>query len=273
MKDNWEKHKPELMLTEQDLTEIIHRFNPHLIIDSFQLLTGGLSHTNYKVVFNNQTPPLVVRLTENNENLEMEHALHRLLVHSTKIPVPNFIHITEWKNCSAGILEWKHGVLLKNRMFNGDRDENYALGLSAGSHLATFRNVTFDPQDSMNGMKNIESFQLTPDSFVEFVEYFVNGKAAQWLRKDLAAKLISFAISNASLFSEDDNKPALVHADYNGLNILVEQEKSVLSSTGNSHYPVRSTWILATCCVMIHCRITLLLKAGLSTASRKAASR
>lgn len=213
-------------MSEGDLKDIIHSFNIELVLDSFHLLSGGLSHTNYKVLFKNQTEPLVVRMTEKVENLQMEHHLHRLILEMTNSPIPTFHHITEWKNHSVGILEWKKGVFLKDRMFLGDNEENFNLGFSAGSHLAHFRKVTFERPGFLNEQLKVkEAYQLTPDSFIGFVGYFTEGKSGKWLNSGLAEKLIAFASKHAPLFSEDDSGPALVHGDYNGLNILVGQKE------------------------------------------------
>lgn len=223
MKDNWEKHKTRTELTEGTIKEIIGRFNPDLVVDSFHLLTGGLSHTNYKVILKNQPEPLVIRMTGNHDTLHMEYTLHRFLLKSTDIPVPEFHFITEWKNYSIGILEWKQGTLLKERLLKGDAEENYSLGYSAGHHLTSFQEMSFDQTGFLDqDLRVMESFQLTPDSFMAYIHYFVKGKAAQWLDNGLADNLITFSETHAPLFSEDDSKPALVHADYNGLNILVE---------------------------------------------------
>ncbi len=226
MKDNWEKHKPTFELSKADLNTIIHGYDPSLTVNDVHLLTGGLSHTNYKVSFKNQTEPLVVRMTDNKKNLKMEHNLHRLINQSTAIPVPEFLYLDEQDRYSAGILEWKSGILLKDRMLTGGSEENRALGFSAGCHLASFRNVTFKEYGSLDEhLKVFENFRLTPDSFIEFIHYFTEGKPAQWLEVGLIEKITAYAAEKAPLFSEDDSRPALVHADYNGLNILVENNK------------------------------------------------
>lgn len=75
--------------------------------------------------------------------------------------------------------------------------------------------------------------KITPDTFLSFMEeYLIEGQTSHWLGKELTRKLWDFTRMNNHFLKNIDVAPALVHSVYNGLNILVSNNKGHYEVTG-----------------------------------------
>ncbi|MGB8002252.1 MAG: aminoglycoside phosphotransferase family protein [Anaerobacillus sp.] len=219
MKTNWERHNPIIRLPSEAITAIIKSYDVKSTIQRTTLLSGGLSHTNYKVDFVDREP-VVIRVTKNLESLQRERNLHMVL--PGEVRAPRFLHFTKWNGYGVGILEWKEGCLLRDTFVNASQSEMLKIGKSIGEQLATMRQLTFDTYGFLDHHLAVkQEFHLTPDSFLTTMESFLSSHAAKWLSSQLIEGILSYSYENAHLFNEDKSSPRLVHGDFNGLNLLM----------------------------------------------------
>ena len=219
MKTNWERHNPIIKLPSEAIAAIIKSYDVESCTERTTLLSGGLSHTNYKVDFVDREP-VVIRVTKNLESLQRERNLHMLLPDNVR--APHFLHFTKWNGYGVGILEWKEGLLLRDAFRTASRTEMLKMGQSLGEQLAAMRQMTFDTYGFLDRNLAVkQEFHLTPDSFLTTMESFLSGHAAKWLSSQLIEEILSYSSENAHLFNEDKSSPRLVHGDFNGLNLLM----------------------------------------------------
>ncbi len=220
MKTNWERHNPIIKLPSEAVAAIIKSYDVESCTERTTLLSGGLSHTNYKVDFVDREP-VVIRVTKNLESLQRERNLHMLLPDNVR--APQFLHFTKWNGYGIGILEWKEGVLLRDAFRNANRTEMLKMGQSLGEQLAAMRKITFDTYGFLDQNLTVkQEFHLTPDTFLTTMESFLSGHAAKWLSSQLVEEILSYSSENAHLFNDDKSSPMLVHGDFNGLNLLMD---------------------------------------------------
>ncbi|MCA0988336.1 phosphotransferase family protein [Guptibacillus algicola] len=220
MKTNWERNKPIIEPNFESFSEIIHSYYPDGRINEIELLTGGLSHSNYKIELIDSTW-LVARFTTNKKTLILEQNLHRILPEQVK--APRFLYLSHKPEYSVALVEWKRGVLLRDRL-SSSANEMYAIGHSVGEQLASLRQLTFPSQGFLDKHVKVEQpFRLTPESFYSIIESFIEkGPMTSRISKSLTNRILVFAKEHASLFLEDESEARLVHGDFNGLNILIE---------------------------------------------------
>lgn len=225
MKNGWERQHELVLLTEDDLLRIIKSFNSSLRVKSYVLLSGGLSHTNYKVIPESDDQPFVVRISRDRMNLVKEYNLHKLLKENKMIP--EFYHFGEYEGVFWGVLEWKEGELLSNRFSEYSPLETYKAGYTLGHQLGSLRQFQFEKPGFLNSDLNVtESFELTPEGFLNTMEYFLfKSKSPLWLENGLPNELMKFCTGHSELFLEDNSGPRIVHGDFNGLNLLMDNTK------------------------------------------------
>ncbi|MHB1685590.1 MAG: phosphotransferase family protein [Bacilli bacterium] len=221
MKEGWERHAEVITFTQKELQEIVESYDPSLHLTSHELLSGGLSYTNYKVMLSPDDHPLLVRISKERHNLWKEYNIHNLL--GVRETIPEFYNIGQYKGLHFGVLEWKNGVLLKDQLSLYNSTESYDAGCTLGRELGSLRKVQFDASGFLDSDLHVtESFELTPAAFLDTMEYFLfSSKVSRWLSDRLPVELMSFCARNAALFLEDCSGSRLVHGDFNGLNILM----------------------------------------------------
>lgn len=221
MKENWERNKPIIEPSLESLQAILHNYDPNLHIEKITLLTGGLSHSNYKVELTDHSS-LVARFTTNKKTLTLEQNLHRIL--PEQVRAPDFLHLSHQPEYSCAFIEWKEGDQLKNRLSSSSK-EMYAIGRSVGNQLASLRKVSFESQGFLDTDLNVKNpFQLTPDSFVSTIESFtLKEPLTKRIPRELSEQILKHSKKYSELFLEDESKAHLVHGDFNGLNLLIQE--------------------------------------------------
>jgi aminoglycoside phosphotransferase (APT) family kinase protein len=144
------------------------------------------------------------------------------------VPVADFIYADT--SCSTydkpwGVLEWKEGLLLRDVFRTGTLQNLASAAESVGSILANIHAYTF-PEPGFFGkdLKVIHPFNMGGEGFLSFIEESLFRKqSGKWLGEELTQSLWSFCQTYSSLLSESRETPVLVHSDFNGLNILMQQ--------------------------------------------------
>ncbi|WP_270182177.1 phosphotransferase family protein [Alkalihalobacillus sp. CinArs1] len=220
MKTNWERNKPIIEPDEKTFSAIVESYRPESSITNIHLLKGGLSHSNYKLDFQDGSS-LVARFTTNKKTLTLEQNLNQIL--PKEVRTPKFLHLSHRPEFSVALVEWKEGKLLRDRLTSSP-NEMYAIGYSVGDQLASLRKLSFDSQGFLDANVTVkEPFCLTPKSFIGIIESFVqNGPMTSRISQSLTHRILAYAKKHAALFLEDESEARLVHGDFNGLNLLIE---------------------------------------------------
>jgi hypothetical protein len=231
MKENWERAKPLYSLPIQEIGEMLQSFIPGKKLVSAQLLGGGFSNTIYKLQIDSMEKPMVLRVSS-EKKCKVENTLHNIL--HKQIPVPEIYYSEYQGDKSFSIMEWKEGIQLKNVMYSNDVKKIRLSAFNVGYWLSEIRKIKFTKSGFFNDDLVIDvPLKITPDTFLSFMEEFlIEGKTSHWLGKELTSKLWKFIQMNTHFLENIDVDPALVHSDYNGLNILVSEDKDHCEVTG-----------------------------------------
>ncbi|MFD2045382.1 phosphotransferase family protein [Ornithinibacillus salinisoli] len=231
MKENWERTKPLYTLSKKEIEELLQSFMSNKKLESAELLGGGLVNSNYKLQIESLENPLVLRIS-NEKNCKLENSLHRKL--HKHLPVPEIYYSEIQGNQSFSIMEWREGIQLKKIMYSNDINAIKQSAFSVGSWLSEIRKNTFKESGFFNEDLEVnDPLKITPNSFLSFMEGFLfDGHTSHWLGKELTSELWEFALKNNHYLYNIDESPALVHSDYNGLNILISENKEQCKVTG-----------------------------------------
>lgn len=226
MKENWERSKPFHLLSKQEIEGMLQSFLPNKRLASFELMGGGFSNSNYKMQVESIGKPLVLRITK-QEVGKVEHALHSKL--HKRLPVPEIYYSERHGDQSFAIMEWKEGVQLKEVMVGKDVDAIRQTAFSVGYWLSEIRKHRFEKSGFFNETLEVnDPLKIAPESFLSLMEQFlIDGQTGRWLGKELTSRVWDFAQRNNRVLENIDVEPALVHSDFNGLNILVDEKSEV----------------------------------------------
>ncbi|WEG12117.1 aminoglycoside phosphotransferase family protein [Pullulanibacillus sp. KACC 23026] len=227
MKDNWERLNSPPSLNSAQINDIIEEAFPNKRVIYSERIGVGLSNSNYKIYFNNTPQPFVFRLYRGtkevaSKELEIAHLISR------HIPIANFI--VSDTSCSKvdhpwSILEWKDGQLLWNVIRQGTREDIASSAESTGKVLADIHRFTFNNSGFFGkSLKIKEPFRMDGDRFLSVIDECLHNNCGLYLGETYTRKVWSFCQTYSSLLTENQESPVLVHSDYNGLNLLVQQK-------------------------------------------------
>ncbi|MDB4868049.1 MAG: aminoglycoside phosphotransferase family protein [Cohnella sp.] len=228
MKDHWERPAAPVSLDLRKIETLVKPVFGGKRVLAAKRIGTGFSNSNYKIQLDGIDEPYLLRLYRQDEEIaDKELAISRLV--GETIPVPDFIY-ADWSRTKYerpwAVLQWKEGSLLKEVLKTGTNEDLASAGGSVGSILAKIHSFTFPVGGFFDQNLDIkEPIQMGSDGFLGFMEQslFVQS-SGKWLGEDLTQALWSFCQKYGPLLSEVKDSPVLVHSDFNGLNILVEQE-------------------------------------------------
>lgn len=226
MKENWERNKQPIVLEIHQINDIIHPAFPDKQVLSIEQLGTGFSNSNYKIYLEGIQQPYVIRFYRGNQDIaDKEFAISELI--SNTVPTPQYLFVDTSGNTfnkTWAVLEWKEGELLRDVLKNGSIEDITSAALSVGNTLANIHSYTFREAGLLDKQLNISHpLRMDSNSFLAFIEQsLLHNASGQWLGEELKRELRSFCQTYASLLSLHVEAPVLVHSDFNGLNLLMQ---------------------------------------------------
>src|SRR5699024_3894093 len=100
--------------------------------------------------------------------------------------------------------------------------------------LSEMRKIKFKESGFFNEDVEVsDPLKITPDTYLSLMkEFLIDGHVSRWLGKETTNELWDLTRRNNYFLKDIDEVPALVHSDYNGLNILVSEYKRNSKVTG-----------------------------------------
>lgn len=246
MKEGWERTELPISLDLRHINEIIKPAFPGKRVIAAERIGTGLSNSNYKIHLEGSVEPYVVRLYRGEGEIADKELAIAQLVRQT-VPVADFIYAET--SCSMfdkpwAVLEWKEGFLLRDVIRNGTLEDIASAAASAGSILANIHGYTF-PESGFFGkdLKVIHPFSMNGEHFLSFIEQSLfHNQCGKWLGDELTQALWSFCQAYSPLLSESREMPVLVHSDFNGLNILMQQGSTGCSVSAVLDWEYAFSW-------------------------------
>ncbi len=235
MKENWEHKSTANELSPILLKQMIQRAFPGKALAQLQRTSTGLSNGSYRFILEQEDRPYLLRVSSGSPDIASKEVAITQLVAAT-VPIAEYIH-SEIKPISEGpswaIIEWKEGVLLADIIRSGDQARIAAAGRAVGHALACIHQHHFSQAGFWGATLDIvESLQPGIETWTAFVQHSLqHHRSGQWLDEQEQHAVQQFLKnSRERLYELELNEPPLlVHADFNGLNILIKESAQITS--------------------------------------------
>jgi aminoglycoside phosphotransferase (APT) family kinase protein len=220
-----ERRHPFLELGYSAITELLHPVFPGCFVAAIDPLSGGQANTLYRVFVSGRENPVVLRIyTHDAQACLKEVALAQLV--DQQVPVAAILYADA--TCQRveypyAVLDWVEGVQMDFVLQHGEPSDVHQAGYAAGATLAAIHQIGWQGYGLLDGSLAISlPFESPKQACKEYIAHcLVQGKAAERLGADLAAKLWSFVASHIDLLDDLPAGPCLTHGDYRPPNLML----------------------------------------------------
>jgi aminoglycoside phosphotransferase (APT) family kinase protein len=238
MEQHWERRHPFVALEEQTISSMLHPAFPRKQLASFELLAAGKCNTNYTFTFAGSDERFVLRLYVRDKQAcqkdsDLFHLIHKC------VPVPDLLytHISDQNandsdprniaSLTYSIMKWVDGELFSDVLERQDTKAIPDCAYDIGRVLATIGGYTFPHSGFFGSGLTIAEPLPTGgrDMILSFLEWCLfQQHADRQLGPMLTERLWQFVNEHAAYLDVLDNAASLVHSDYKGMNILVQND-------------------------------------------------
>lgn len=223
LKLHWERFKAHIDLDDKTIEKLLSPYctDP---IKNFLLLSEGCANTNYKITFQNDRAPIVIRIYMREKSaLKREVAIHRLVENT--IPVPEHYYFDDscqWYPYAYSVIEWIDGNLMREVVLSKNEQAISEVVFEAGQYIDALRKIEFDKGGFFD-----EKLSVIPFTQEEkYLPYVLNLLKDNIVENSLGHSLLDsvqeLVEKNAYLLPELDDAN-LTHSDYDPANIMVKQ--------------------------------------------------
>lgn len=197
-------------------------------VASASLLRSGKLNTNYKILLEGCDEPFVLRLYTNDHTAcERDAALHNLM--GNKVPLaPLLFHAVNGHGLGLpyAIFRWIDGTMLDEILARRVADDTLEVALAAGQTLAAINQFRFDAPGFFG--PTLEYTETSSSVVASFRDYLAaverRGRAARRFGLREFELVIRFVDEHLGCLGAVEGCYSLVHADYNGSNLIVERD-------------------------------------------------
>ncbi|MGM7681178.1 phosphotransferase family protein [Cytobacillus sp. Hm23] len=233
MKKGWERSNEQIILNKDEITKMIKPFLDGRTLTDVSVLSGGLNNSNLKITTDMNQSYVLRCYAHDDIKGKIEQSILKFLRNDSLVPDVLYEDFT-CRNFKTPfmIISWMDGIQLSEFM---TRDENFDLikdiALQIGKYLATLHSIEFSQGGFFDESLNInESLEINSTLYGKFIYnsiFLENGK--RWLGEEFSNKVWDFVKEFAYLMDDLGNQSALVHSDFNPLNILVNSNEKVVT--------------------------------------------
>lgn len=229
MRENWSRAQPVLALEPAGIEALVRAAVPNAAVLS-AAPAGGLANTSLDVTLDAYPWRVLLRLYQRAPaEAWKEHAIAQL-VDARRVPTPRFLHFAEANDVTGhpyAVLEWIDGRPLEAVAAGVDDDTLNRIALRVGAVLARIHAICFEQAGFFDRHLEVPTpFDLGRDGLVAYLQHcLVDGLGGERLGRPLTARVMRFADREGRALDAWSSRPCLVHADFNGSNILVCQSE------------------------------------------------
>ncbi len=230
LRERWTRTTAELQLDAKAVARLMEPALPGATVTAFARAKGGLMNTNLQVHLSNRDQPVLLRLYQTDATQAgIEVAVTRMV--AGRVPVPTLIHYSDDNPITGGayaVMEWIEGERLENVAGTLGRDDLAQLGHALGQALGAIHGFSFDRTGFLDEELAVaEPADMGRSGLIAYLEHcLMAGRGGARLGEDLTSELLAFAERRGDLLDTWPAAPCLVHADFNGSNILVQRRPS-----------------------------------------------
>lgn len=223
LKLHWERFKAHVDLDKDKIKKLLSPYcnDP---IDNFLLLSEGCANTNYKVTFQNDRAPIVIRIYMREKSaLKREVAIHRLV--ADKIPVPEHYYFDD--SCQLypyaySILEWIDGKLMREIVLSKNEQAISEILFEAGQYLDVLRKIKFDKGGFFDEKLSVIPF-TQEEKYLPYVLTLLKESVVKNSLGNTLLNSVRNLVEQNSHILPDLDDANLTHSDYDPANIMVKQ--------------------------------------------------
>jgi aminoglycoside phosphotransferase (APT) family kinase protein len=220
-KAGWVRSTPPRALSPEELATLAARAFPGWTVSSAELITGGLSNTNYKVRFVDRSDAFVLRFyTRDPGACARDRALFAHI--SSTVPVPEIVHVEE----TLAWMRWIDGCTLRELRERGSPGAVAGAARSIGRVLAAMGRYTFAGSGPLRADLSVDTtFAAGPGSIQKLFHHCLEQELlGKWLDAPARMAVRRLVDAEAARLRPLETASHLVHMDFNGPNILVAQQ-------------------------------------------------
>jgi len=246
MKENWERSTKFMIIDKQLAMELLNPVFGNSKLLDLQLLTGGLSNTNYKIRIQRDNDIISTNVLRIYSGLSDFHGSSELCLKEksilqlvkSKVPVPDCIFSSSEENSmnyAYMVQSWVEGNNLGDFLQSPlSVSQKMRIALLLGEVLANIHSFKFENHGILGSeLKVITPFIITPETYIAYMRQFLfEGHARKGLSQVHKEEIWRWVQKSKNLLSDLNPTPCLVHMDFNPLNILISDEENELNISG-----------------------------------------
>jgi aminoglycoside phosphotransferase (APT) family kinase protein len=229
VKQGWERVREAVALPPDVASEMIARPLPGHRLLSVELMGGGLSNSNYRIRTRHKTREhdFVIRVhVRSPADAAKERAISRRL--ASRILVPEVLHHDDSRalfDHSWSLVQWVHGCPLDDLVAQNARLAWEQALRDAGRVLAALQSVELDAPGFLDQDLGIATpLDLDAAAYRTYIdEHLTRRRGWDQVPLDLVRPLRDFVERESGRLETVRRERSLVHADYNGANVLVHR--------------------------------------------------
>lgn len=222
MEYDWERTFPFLEIDENIVSRLFQGVLQENNIVNITPIDEGCRTTNYIISTNNINKKYLLKIFfPMEENYMREIKLLTMLKENKAIPVPKIYKISRdelIENREYAIYEYMNGQTLSKAISDGYQLED-GFVKSVARALAKIHSYKFDKVGFLD--ENLHVIDNFPP-LIEWYEILMGHMAKKRLGKDIVNKICRLVKQNDEILLELDKDIRLVHGDFQGTNILME---------------------------------------------------
>lgn len=236
MRENWSRTQPALLLEPAEVTVLVSAAVPGASALS-ATPAGGLANTSLDVRLDRAPWRVLLRLYQRAPAEAWKESAIASLVIGRGVPTARFLHFAETGDVPGrpyAVLEWIDGRPLDAFAARVDDRTLIPLARRIGHVLARIHAITFERAGFFDRQLDIAvPIDLGRDGLLAYLQHcLVDGIGGARLGAPLTARLIRFVEREGHALAAWNAAPCLVHADFNGSNIIVCRNRTTQWQVG-----------------------------------------
>lgn len=219
-KSTWEKADQHFQLDESTIENMLRLASPNKKLASFEIISGGCANLNIKFSFTNSSAPLILRIYLRDKDAAYREQKLATLVKGS-IPVPEVYFVNDVDDYRFAIVEYKHGITLRELLLSGQIDNIQDVMIEVGSALAKIQNHRFSQSGFFDKDLHIKDSIEADFCTTDIKKCLEHPTITKKISEENISKIHQHLEKYHFLFP-DGSQRNLVHADFDPANILVQ---------------------------------------------------
>jgi hypothetical protein len=216
MDNVWERSVPFFRVSNSDLSEIFHKYDPSLMVFSFEKVGVGCRNSNFVVKTNGGY--FFLRIFPHGERGYLNEKAVSGVLHN-KINIPQLHFVTELDNRGCLIYEYINALSLQSRFSKNVRLDNDIIRQAAES-AAIIHNFK---SDDFPGLLKAD---FPP--FYQWYDLFLNNaRAAERIGPEAVERVRRLIADSDAKLPEIDRYKTFIHGDFRPANMLIDSQNRV----------------------------------------------